>query len=350
MVNKDYIFNAKFNAFTGKNGIGKTNMLDAIFYLCTGKSYFNSNDVQLIHNEDPYFLLKASFIKDSLPGDEILCALVRGRKKVIKKNNIPYERIVDHYGEYPAIMIAPNDLELLMGGSEERRKWMDATIAMYDRQYLYHLMRYDKALQQRNAELKNMFQENRNNKEVLEIYNQILIPLAQAIFEKRKEFIAEFIPVFLALYKEISGKEEPVGISYVSQLQDHPMAYLLENKFRQDLIMQRTSNGTHKDDLDFSIFSNPIKKYGSQGQQKSFIFSLKLAQYKYSISKVAVAPILLLDDVCERLDESRLRNLMRILAQQEFGQIFISDTSSERILNTIPFEGDKVNIFELSEH
>ena len=340
-------FNDKFNAFTGHNGIGKTNVLDAIYYLCTGKSYFNSNDTQLIRNEEQYFSLKGSFEKVKDETDEILCVLIRGRKKVIKKNDVQYERMIDHYGAYPAIMIAPNDIDLIMGGSEERRKWMDSTISMHDREYLMSLIQYDKALQQRNAELKNMYHENGFNRGVLELYDKLLISLAHSIFEKRKEFIREFIPVFSTIYDSISGKHEPVGVTYQSQLLEGTMEHFLEFKFRQDLAMQRTTHGTHKDDLEFTIYAQPAKKFASQGQQKSFIFSMRLAQYKYFLSKSPIMPLLLLDDVCERLDESRLQNLMKILSQKEFGQIFITDTSPERLKKIIPFKGEGLKILEM---
>jgi DNA replication and repair protein RecF len=333
-------FTSKFNCFTGLNGSGKTNLLDAIYYLCTGKSYFNSQDSQLILNDENYFSLCGHFLKhEDNPGektDEVACILMRGRKKVIKKNDVQYERLVDHYGDFPAVMIAPADAGLITGGSEERRKWMDSTISMEDKQYLIYLLKYDKVLQQRNAELKRIAQEPDWGRQVLDIYNQMLIPLAEEIHLKRKEFINDFIPVFQEYYDKISQGRENVGLEYYSRMHESPIADLLEKGYKQDVILQRTNYGTHKDDLDFTIFNQSLKKFGSQGQQKTFVFALKLAQQQFIRKKTQKAPLLLLDDVGERLDEERLQKLMDLLNTDEFGQIFITDTSLPRMRNTIP--------------
>lgn len=337
-------FAPKFNCFTGRNGSGKTNLLDAIYYLCTGKSYFNPQDSQLILNDENYFSLRGHFLKTE-KADEVACILMRGRKKVIRKNDVPYERLVDHYGEFPAVMIAPADAELITGGSEARRKWMDSTISMEDKQYLIYLLKYEKVLQQRNAELKRIAQEPDWGNQVLDIYNQMLIPLAEEIYNKRKIFISDFFPVFQQFYEQISQGNELAGLEYQSRLHEKPIAELLEKGYKQDVILQRSNYGTHKDDLEFTIFNQPLKRFGSQGQQKTFVFALKLAQHQFIYKKTNSTPLLLLDDVGERLDEERLFKLMELISGEQFGQVFITDTSEQRMRATIPASSGHTSFF-----
>ena len=263
---------------------------------------------------------------------DILCALLRGKKKGIKRNDIPYDKLVQHYGEFPAVIIAPGDIELIIGGSEERRRWLDSTLSLLDRNYLLDLLRYDKILQQRNAELKNMSQQETSpQKSLLEVYDSMLIPLAENIYAKRSAFIGEFLPIFHDIHTQISQQNELVQLIYQSQLHESNLAHLLDRNFKRDLFMQRTSQGTHKDDLLFQINDSVLRKFGSQGQQKTFLLSLKMAQHRYVAQKKGFSPLLLLDDVCERLDEQRLQTLFSLIQKQDFGQVFVTDSSLSRL-------------------
>lgn len=328
-------FSAGFNCFTGLNGAGKTNLLDAIYYLCSGKSYFNSTDSQLIKDTENYFSLRGSFDIGSRI-DDVACVLVKGRKKVIKRNDAPYERVIDHYGNFPAIIIAPGDLYLVTGGSEERRKWLDSVISLIDRDYLYQLIRYEKVLEQRNAELKKMSAEKSENRHLLDIYDKMMDPLATSIYQRRIAFMADFMPVFTHYYSEIAGEGENPGFQYLSYLHSSPLLDLLDMHFKKDLLLQRTNYGTHKDDLDFTLNGNPLKRFGSQGQQKTFVFALKLAQRQYIAKHKGEKPLLLLDDICERLDEHRIRKLIFIIIAEGEGQVFITDTNEERLRQHLP--------------
>ena len=336
-----------FNCLTGLNGAGKTNLLDAIYYLCSGKSYFNATDSQLIKGEENYFSLRGAFDTGSRI-DEVACVLVKGRKKVIKKNDAPYERVINHYGNFPAIIIAPGDLYLVTGGSEERRKWLDSVISLIDRDYLYQLIRYEKVLEQRNAELKKMSAENSENRHLLDVYDKMMAPLADVIYKRRVAFMADFMPVFNHYYSEIAGEAENPGLQYLSSLNNTPLLSLLDMHFKKDLFLQRTNYGTHKDDLDFTLNGNPLKRFGSQGQQKTFVFALKLAQRTYIAKYKNERPLLLLDDVCERLDEQRIRKLISIIIAEDAGQVFITDTNEERHKQHLP-EGIEARFFYIAD-
>lgn len=318
--------------FTGPNGAGKTNMLDAIYYLCTGKSSINSIDQQLIRDDADYFSLKGEFETDK-GAETVLCVLIKGRKKVIKRNDEPYTRLIDHYGEFPVVMVAPGDIELIQGGSEERRKWLDSVISSVNHDYLLNLLKYDKILQQRNAELRKMETgDSKPSLDLIKVYDSMIIPVAEDIFKTRTGFIADYMPYFETFYHQISGKNEEISLTYLSELQKNNLGLLLAGSIQKDLLLQRTNVGTHKDDLDFQIHGKPLKKFGSQGQQKTFLLALKLAQLQFIKTIKGQTPILLLDDVCERLDEHRLSILFRLIQEKEgSGQVFVTDTSAERV-------------------
>lgn len=318
------------NCFIGRNGSGKTNLLDAIYYLCTGKSYFNAIDQQLIYMDELYFSVRGTYQRSGHEED-ILCVLMKGKKKLIKRNDIPYDRMVEHYGEFPAVMVAPADIELITSGSEERRKWLDSTISLIDQEYLFHLMRYEKILQQRNAELRKLAADSHAQHSLLEVYDQMLVPLGEAIHQRRKDFIEEFLPYFQEYHVILSNGHEDVSLQYVSPLQSTAFEDLLKRSFRKDLVLQRTSAGVHKDDLEFLLFGQPLKRFGSQGQQKTFLLALKLAQFRFIRQVKGLTPLLLLDDVCERLDEERLHILFRLISNEEFGQVFVTDSSLPRL-------------------
>lgn len=323
-------FSTRLNAFAGPNGVGKTNLLDAIYVLCSGKSYFNATDTQLIRDNEPYFSLKGTFLQNGKEED-ILCVLVRGRRKVIKRNDTPYKRLLEHYGEFPAVMVSPGDMELINGGSEERRRWLDSTISLHDRDYLLALMQYEKILEQRNAEIRRHETLSLSEYGMLEVYDSMLTEPAQQVFEKRQAFIRDFQPWFDRFHKSICGEREQVSLRYESQLRNGYIADLLPAGLRKDMALQRTTSGVHRDDLVFEIGGNALKKFGSQGQQKTFLLALKLAQHQYTKAKKGFAPLLLLDDVCERLDEVRLETLFSLIAGADFGQVFVSDSSIQRI-------------------
>ena len=349
--------------FTGPNGAGKTNLLDAIYYLCTGKSYFNSIDQQLIRDDGDFFSVKGDFVKNNIPfspsplgvpreseewirgeaAESVLCVLVKGRKKVIKRNDEPYARLIDHYGVFPVVMVAPGDMELITGGTEERRKWLDSAISLLNSQYLVQLIKYDKILQQRNAELRRIASENGNQpSELIKTYDTMMAPIAEDIHNTREKFCKDFLPFFEDYYHRISQKNEEVSFQYLSAMRDGNYAQLLEHSIKKDLILQRTNVGPHRDDLDFQIGGKPLRKFGSQGQQKTFLLALKLAERQFIKSETGQTALLLLDDVCERLDGDRLGILFQIILEDgSEGQVFLTDTSSERVKNYI---GENANV------
>ncbi len=323
-----YVFSEKINAITGKNGAGKTNILDSIYFLANAKSYFNSIDNQLIQFEKEFFTIAGKF-EDENPFD-VTINFGKTTKKTIKKNGKLFKRILDHIGQIHTVFITPNDISLIYEGSEERRKFVDFTICQLDTAYLQNLVEYRKVVEQRNSFLKTG--EGRFVDEILlESYNHKLIPLNQAIYETRKKFLSEFIPHFNKTYNELCDSSEKCDITYKSCLHDQSMAAIFEANFRADIASQRTTEGIHKDDLDFTIHEIPIKKYGSQGQIKSFIVALKIAQYEYLKSKTGKKPILLLDDIFEKIDDHRSNQLMKMVCSDHFGQIFVSDTNFQRV-------------------
>jgi DNA replication and repair protein RecF len=325
-------FSENINCMAGPNGSGKTNILDAIYYLCTGKSYFNPADLQLIFNNSEYFSIKGEFLIDK-ELENILCVLIKGRRKVIKRNDEAYAKLVDHYGAYPVVMVAPADLDLISGGSEERRKWLDSTISWIDHGYLQNLLKYDKILQQRNSVIRNAESSgNEDYEKLLKVYDEMMIPLANEIHSRRGDFIEEFLPYFSEYHKLICGENESVSLKYQSEMLHGQLEVLLANSRKKDLALLRTTSGPHRDDLEFMIGENALKRFGSQGQQKTFLLALKLAQHQYLKSKKGKTPILLLDDVSERLDEQRLSVLFRLIQQKDkFGQVFVTDTSEARL-------------------
>jgi len=323
-----FVFSEKINAITGKNGAGKTNILDAIYFLANAKSYFNSIDNQLIQFDKDFYTITGKF-EDENPFD-IAINFGKNTKKTIKKNGKLFKRILDHIGQIQTVFITPNDISLIYEGSEERRKFIDFTICQLDTSYLQNLVEYRKVVEQRNSFLKTG--EGRFIDEILlESYNHKLIPLNHSIYETRKKFLSEFIPHFNKTYNELSDSSENCDIEYKSCLNDKTMSSIFETNFRIDIASQRTTEGIHKDDLEFTIHEIPIKKYGSQGQIKSFIVALKIAQYEYLKSKTGNKPILLLDDIFEKIDDQRSNQLMKMVCSDHFGQIFVSDTNLQRV-------------------
>jgi DNA replication and repair protein RecF len=321
-------FCENLNCIVGENGTGKTNLLDAIHYLCMTKSAFNSVEQQNIRHNEHYFMISGTFLKDTHK-HEVVIAYQQGKKK-IKINKKEYDKAAEHIGQFPCVIIAPNDDELIREGSEERRKFFDNVICQADSHYLYQLIRYNHALKQRNALLKVFFEKNNYQADLIEPYNVIITALAVEIYEKRKTCVAEFLPFFAEHYRYISGEKEHVSLEYQTKVTSTDFEKEFEAALRQDILLQRTTKGIHKDDYEFLIEGYPLKKYGSQGQQKSYVTALKLAQFDYKTVKKGIKPILLLDDIFDKLDDNRIAKLLEMITKGKFGQVFLTDARPER--------------------
>ncbi len=326
----DISFSKGINCFVGNNGVGKTNILDAVHYLSMCKSYMNVVDRQNIQFDQPFFVIQGDWIKDENT-ISIHCAVKVGAKKVFRRNKKEYEKLADHIGQYPAVMISPYDRDLISEGSDLRRKWMDGIISQFDRRYLDDLVKYGKVLAQRNALLKNMAEHRLFDRESIDVWNVQMVELGHRIYDKRKSFLEAFIPVFQKHYNAIGNESEQVELNYKSQLNDTRLDQLLEEFERKDAHTRYSNAGTHKDDLLFEIKGHPVKKFGSQGQQKSFIIALRLAQYEWLKQKLGVTPVLLLDDIFDKLDRIRVNRLMTLVADNFFGQVIVTDTDEDRI-------------------
>jgi len=327
----DLAFSDKINCFIGNNGVGKTNILDALYYLSFCKSYFNSVDSQNIKHGEDFFSIHGDYSKNSNPKTEVACIQKRNHKKIFKKDDKEYDRLSDHIGLLPLVMISPYDRDLINEGSETRRKFMDTVLSQFDKMYLNDLIRYNKALQQRNILLKNFSQNNYYNADAIEIWDEQLIQYGEKIFGFRRDFIDAFIPMFQKYFNIISGSREKVSVVYESQLHEQKISDLLTRSHDKDRMLRYTTVGTHKDDLHFEIDNYPIKKFGSQGQQKSYVIAIKMAQYEYTRNIKGFKPILLLDDIFDKLDEERVKQIIHLVNDDNFGQVFITDTQQERI-------------------
>ncbi|MBC7440483.1 MAG: DNA replication and repair protein RecF [Flavobacterium sp.] len=339
-------FDTKINCLVGKNGIGKTNILDAIYHLANGKSYFNPLAVQNIKHGEDFFVVDGEFEKNERV-EQILCCLKKGQKKILKRNSKLYEKFSDHIGFIPLVIISPVDSNLIVEGSETRRKFIDNVISQLDNAYLQHLIKYQKIIIQRNALLKYFALNHVFENDTLSIYNLQLDSLGQAIFEKRKQFLANFIPIFNKYHHDITNGAETVQLVYQSDLFESDSLTLLEKNLPKDRALQYTSVGIHKDDLSFEIDNHPIKRFGSQGQQKSFLIALKLAQFDFVKKQSGEKPILLFDDIFDKLDEARVSKIIEMVNQEEFGQLFISDTHAERTENIVKSTLQSYKIFTL---
>lgn len=340
----NFEFDAKINCFVGKNGIGKTNVLDAIYHLSYGKSYFNPLAVQNIKHGEEFFVIDGTFEKNDRT-EQIVCSLKKGQKKVLKKNGKAYEKFSEHIGFIPLVIISPSDNDLIVEGSETRRKFIDSVISQLDPTYLQQLISYQKVVAQRNALLKYFALNHTFDKDTLGIYNEQLNALGHAIFEKRKQFLNDFIPIFNMHHHAITNSAEEVTLVYESQLHEKDLITLLDENLSRDRVLQYTSVGIHKDDLSFEIDNHPIKKFGSQGQQKSFLIALKLAQFDFIKKQSGVLPILLFDDIFDKLDETRVSKIVEMVNDKVFGQIFISDTHPERTETIVKSTHQSYRIF-----
>jgi len=332
-------FSEGVNAFTGNNGAGKTNLLDAIHYLSLCKSYFNPIDSQQIKQGTDFFIINGTFNKNGTK-EAIACGVKRNQKKQFKRNKKDYQRLADHIGLFPLVMVSPYDISIIIEGSEERRKFIDNVISQTDNHYLDELITYNKVLINRNALLKRISDTGRYDPELLAVFDEQLITSGKLIFEKRKAFMETFTPVFNKHYQFLSGDAEQVDLVYESQLLQDDFASLLKKNTEKDRVLERTTIGIHKDELQFAIHGMPMKKFGSQGQQKSFLIALKLAQYSFLYQQKGFKPLLLLDDIFDKLDDSRVTKLMQMVSNHDFGQVFITDTSSAKVENIF----EKLNV------
>lgn len=339
-------FSKTVNVFVGNNGAGKTNLLDAIHYLCLCKGYFNPIDSHQIKTNEDLFLVQGDFERKE-KNEKITCGLKRNQKKQFKRNKKEYDKLANHIGLFPLVMISPYDVNIIMDGSEERRRFIDNVISQTDANYLDELIVYNKQLLNRNALLKQVAITRKLDVSLLEILDAQLINSGDKIFEKRKQFMAEFIPLFNTYYRFITEDAETVALTYQSQLNENRFEELLKNAIERDRMVERTTTGIHKDDLLFTLAEMPLKRFGSQGQQKSFLIALKLAQYAYLQKFKGFKPILLLDDIFDKLDDLRVHKLMEMVSHHDFGQIFITDTGKERVLSIFKAIKVDVTLFEV---
>lgn len=335
----------KINCFIGSNGMGKTNLLDAIYYLSFCKSAISTADTSNIMHGAPFFMIQGNYVSDKGIADEISCGMKRGEKKQFKKNKKNYERFSDHIGSIPLVMVSPADNELIAGGSEERRRFMDVVISQYDREYLVALIRYNRALQQRNVMLRG---EHEPDAEMLSLIEEMMCVEAQSVFEKRKSFVDELIPIFSDFHKHITGGGEEVTLRYRSHLDEASLADMLRASRVDDRRVGHTTKGTHRDELVMQLGGYPIRREGSQGQNKSYLVSLKLAQFDFLRRKGGETPLLLLDDIFDKLDSRRVEKIIELVAGDKFGQIFITDVNREHIDNILECIEGEYKLFDVT--
>ena len=326
----EFKFSEGLNCFIGNNGAGKTNLMDAIYYLSFCKSFLNSVDGQNIRFEQEFFMIQGKYVR--LDSDEtIYCGLKRNQKKIFKRNQKEYKKLSEHIGLIPLIIVTPSDTNLISGGSEDRRRFVDSVISQYDAIYLENLIRYNRALQQRNNLLKQFAGRNTFQSESLEVWDDQLIKYGKQIHTSRTNFVEKLQPVFQKYYEMISGGKETVGLKLQSELTFNDFEELLKQSVGKDRMLQYTTTGTHKDDFEFELADYPIKKFGSQGQKKTYLVALKLAQFDFMKEISGLTPILLLDDIFDKLDKNRVEQIVNLVADDHFGQIFITDTNREHL-------------------
>lgn len=323
-------FTERIVGICGNNGVGKTNLLDALYYLCFTKSYFTRSDQQNVQKGAAGFRIEGHLEKEGQLTD-IVCILRETGKKEFLASGEPYEKFSRHIGRFPCVIIAPDDVQIITGGSEERRRYLDALLSQLDPDYLQNLIEYNKILQQRNGFLKSLTERRLTDKSLLEVYDSQLTGPGNWLYHRRHNFLQQLLPLIGRFYTQIAGMEEPVTLAYQSQLLHTPFRDLLHQGLEKDLYLQRTGSGIHKDDIDISFADQPFRSIASQGQRKSLLFALKLAEYETLKQSKGWAPILLLDDVFEKLDAQRMHNLLDRVCLQDEGQIFITDTHPDRI-------------------
>lgn len=346
LADVDIALSPGINCLIGSNGMGKTNLLDAVYYLSFCKSSVASSDSSNIMHEEPFFMIQGYYHSDKGMEDNVSCALKRGEKKQLKKNGKAYERLSDHIGIIPLVMISPSDNELIAGGSEERRRFMNMVISQYDREYMNALMRYNRALQQRNAMLRGEYVVD---DEMMSLIEDVMSAEAGIIYEGRCRFVDELMPVFTEFHNAITGGRECVGLRYRSHMADGALCEQLRSSRADDRHLGYTSKGVHRDELVMLLGGYPIRKEGSQGQNKSFLVSLKLAQFDFLRRKGGETPILLLDDIFDKLDRNRVEQIVNLVSGENFGQIFITDVNRDH-MDWILEQADKeYRLFEVKD-
>ncbi len=347
-------FSTQLNCFVGNNGVGKTNILDALHYISVTKSFLGHKDLNNIRSGEDFFLIEAKIFNGEKT-DILKIQQANTAKKLIKKNDKSYDRIADHLGFIPSVIISPYDANLISDSGESRRKFLDSMISQTDQHYLFSLMQYQKTIAQRNALLKDFSKNRYFDKTSLEIYDEPLLRFGSEIFEKRAQFVQAIAPLIQDYYKKISGAKEEVSVSYASDLltnnhQENAQASfrkLLDENLEKDRALTYTSKGIHKDDLIFEMNQKPLKSHGSQGQQKSFLIALKLSQMNRIKEITSKTPLLLLDDIFDKLDDLRVAQLIDMVIQENFGQIFITDTHRERTENLMSKVNGEAKIFDI---
>ena len=342
-------FSPKINCFVGNNGVGKTNILDAIHYLSLTKSFFNSIDsISIKHGED-YFIVRGTFVRDD-EEDQIYCAFQKQKQKLLKRNGKEYKKLSDHVGKYPVVMISPADSALITEGSEDRRKFMNKIISQYSAEYLDSVLKYSKALQQRNKFLKDINTSGNFDPDVLAIWDAQLVKYGSYVYNEREVLINELIPVFQEYYSLISSGKESVKLKYRSHLSEGNFAETLQNSFNKDRYLEYTTIGIHKDDLLLEMNDFLVKSLGSQGQQKSYLVALKLAKFDYIKRKAGFSPILLLDDIFDKFDAERVEQIIRLVGNHRFGQIFITDTHQNRLKDILSSHKTDYKLFRIADN
>jgi DNA replication and repair protein RecF len=343
---QDFQFTERIVGICGRNGVGKTNLLDAIHYLCFTKSYFTRQDAMNICKGHQGFRVEGNFNLNGKP-EKAVCILRETGRKEFSVNDDNYTKFSKHIGRYPCVIIAPDDIQMIIGGSEERRKFMDTLLSQLDHDYLQALINYTKLLQQRNSFLRSFNEGFGRDLSVLDILDGQLIKEATQIFEKRRDFLLRFLPIAKQLYNDISQRYEDINLYYESELHHLGMEELLTHNRQKDIMLQRTSGGIHRDDLLFQLGDQPFKSIASQGQRKSLLFSLKLGEMEILKEEKKMSPILLLDDVFEKLDEERIGNLLLRVCSDKETQIFITDTSCNRLQLQLEKLEQPVQLIEL---
>ncbi len=330
----------RLNCFVGDNGAGKTNVLDAVYYLSMSKSALSMTDGQSVRHGEDFFVVEGTYAGDSGSNDTVNCSFLRRSGKVLKLNGKEYDRMADHVGRFPVVMVSPQDSVLITDAAEERRRYLNAFLSQLDRDYLASLMRYNAVLAERNRFLKSSSDE-----QMLQIYDMQLADHAARIYERRRDIIERMRPLVAEFYRQLSGDREQVEIEYRSELASASMGELLLASRERDIVNGFTTSGVHRDDMSLRIGGYPLRKYGSQGQQKSFLMSLKLAQYRILAEVCGERPLLLLDDLFDKLDTSRVENLLALVAGDDFGQIFITDCNRSRLETILSRAGEKYALF-----
>lgn len=327
----DLLLSENINCFVGLNGAGKTNILDSVYYLSFCKSFFGATDKQNIRHEQDYFAIHGTYRHSGKDDELVSCVQKRDAKKSFRFNKKEYDRLSEHIGKFPLVMISPYDRDLINEGSDLRRKFIDGVISQFDPMYLNALLKYNRALLQRNMQLKQFLEHRAFDRDLLRMWDAQLCQQADDIHQKRRLFLDAFLPIFQHYYEIVSGGTEKVNVVYQSRLDEKPLHELLEDSLQQDRYTGYTNVGIHKDDLEFALDGHPLKKFGSQGQQKSFVVSIRLAQFEFNYQKIGYKPILLLDDIFDKLDDQRVMKLVRLVGDDHFGQVFITDTQRTRI-------------------